>query len=994
MIAFISKVITPVATSGDADVDPIITDLTTGQSLENNTVVVISGSSVSLVCNVDPPRRPPFWRLTRANGVQQYFTANHTDSVFTVTSSLNSSHLVGQYEPSTANSLVGTYCCFSMDGDDLLLKCVTASNAPIKAPYNVHVKVGTFENVTEGESKAVVVPKGIPLTLTCSFPDDVHPAPVVRWTRDGVVLDEDSTSLVLQDPNGGMYSCSVSNQVESASSGNVTLLLKGSLNVSVEPSLSILTPTHPTTNLSCVTDNPFHQSLSFKWRTRGSSHVISTRSYLYLEGDVQPGDYQCTVEGSLGAAASDTSEVIVVQKAFLQLVIEDIPNCGYVHAPSIDVLRSSVSNTLVQAVNRHCSCGFTSSNILSNSFKCYPDGYRHAVYRAEVMINATAQFNTDILLDHVQRWVTTGASVVAGERRYAVSTLCPVGIASLDEELCDLDRPTTFTITDNMIYSFLIGIGFALIILIALILIFCCLIKCRYYVLSKKQRKKKEKNSKPIIELIQHTGLEPPEPLDPTLSIRTNTSWSSVLRDKAPSRQNLAGSRESIRSDTDEVIQARSDLSRNKNKYRHQSGGDSPDSGLILHANGTRGSVIGSTQSLPNKPTNESTPAYHQNEEGGDFNLGITPSLEELVDELHPPSSMEVSSEPNVINYPYYPAPVSRSLQRLDKNFGDVPVSSPASPQVISRGQVKSETLNMTATDEMLKLIEEVRAARAAFQQILDRTPEGSPVLSRNSLRTQSFREPGSHPGRDMGNYRGSDPNMKQLRATRTGSGTGIRPGVTIDGSNASMNAYWIEKLRAAKLRQGGSSPLPPVEPSGSPNQSYRKGVQSMYDDTQYDQLEPRSQGNIPRKNGIAGVSPLAKNNQVASPNNLSHSQEFFPPPPPPATAFSQEGQVAGGPVFVPVPVPPAAMSQSVSSSSFDAPLPPPPPPVPGEVPPPVPKKPKKSTRPLSHSGVDRFELNQASLKDGLGRLRPSNGDVNREISRGGSLRGLSNSYN
>ena len=95
------------------------------------------------------------------------------------------------------------------------------------APYNVHVKVGTFENVTEGESKAVVVPKGIPLTLTCSFPDDVHPAPVVRWTRDGVVLDEDSTSLVLQDPNGGMYSCSVSNQVESASSGNVTLLLKG-----------------------------------------------------------------------------------------------------------------------------------------------------------------------------------------------------------------------------------------------------------------------------------------------------------------------------------------------------------------------------------------------------------------------------------------------------------------------------------------------------------------------------------------------------------------------------------------------------------------------------------------------------------------------------------------------------------------------------------------------------------------------------------------------
>ena len=189
---------------------------------------------------------------------------------------------------------------------------------------------------------------------------------------------------------------------------------------------------------------------------------------------------------------------------------------------------------------------------------------------------------------------------------------------------------------------------------------------------------------------------------------------------------------------------------------------------------------------------------------------------------------------------------------------------------------------------------------------------------------------------------------MKQLRATRTGSGTGIRPGVTIDGSNASMNAYWIEKLRAAKLRQGGSSPLPPVEPSGSPNQSYRKGVQSMYDDTQYDQLEPRLQGNVPRKNGIAGVSPLAKNNQVASPNNLSHSQD------PSASSRHRFQPRRTGSRWSHVCACSCTTSCSVSVSVFlflrCSPSSPPPPPVPGEVPPPVPKEPKN---PPTHSPTE-----------------------------------------
>ena len=147
-------------------------------------------------------------------------------------------------------------------------------------------------------------------------------------------------------------------------------------------------------------------------------------------------------------------------------------------APKIDILQSSVRSTLVDVIEQDCKCNFTLGNIITESFNCYPDGYRHAVYRAEIAINAT---NSDVsmatVLNDLEMWINSGGSVKAGGRRYEISTRCEVRVESLHEDLCSLDRPTLFTITDNMLYSFLIGIGLAVIGLSILIIAVCCLIR-------------------------------------------------------------------------------------------------------------------------------------------------------------------------------------------------------------------------------------------------------------------------------------------------------------------------------------------------------------------------------------------------------------------------------------------------------------------------------------------------------------------------------------
>lgn len=463
-----------------------------------------------------------------------------------------------------------------------------------------------------------------------------------------------------------------------------------------------------------------------------------------------------------------------------------------------------------------------------------------------------------------------------------------------------------------------------------------CYFRCRHVSQMRKERKRlNAPERRPMIELVNMQVTQPPEPLDPALSVRTNTSWSSVTKDQVALRNSLSGSRESIQSDAVEVINAAREMSQGR---RLQDVDISPDSGLMP----SNRCAHGSTHSLPQKCTpTGSTHSLHDSSGG----RGMSASLEELADNLHHPT-LESAAD----GY-YYP--VSHSLQHLTD--GDRPSSLPNSPHNRARNQIKSEHFNTTATDEMLQLIEEVRAAKDAFQKILDNTPEGSPIMGRSAERTphrtQSFREQVPYHRGNQGELRSSDPSLQPVTVRRTHSGGSRSNAPPVDGSNASMNAYWAERLRVSQAKRNGA----PESPS-----MHRRNR------AEYDSLEPRTPPIATSRlrhrsdRGAYQVSPLAKTQFGVSPSDLTG--DCFPLPPPP-TETLRNGQIPGGPVFVPVPMAPTAapvfaqhMHGGLSSSQpalhtaggvpLNPPPPPPPPPLPSSIPPIIPPKMRRGASP------------------------------------------------
>ena len=463
----------------------------------------------------------------------------------------------------------------------------------------------------------------------------------------------------------------------------------------------------------------------------------------------------------------------------------------------------------------------------------------------------------------------------------------------------------------------------------------------------KERRRRNAPDRRPMIELVNVRGGHPPEPVDPTLSVRTTTSWSSGIKDQAVSKNSLSGSHESIRSEADEVILAAREMS--QGKLRHNVVDRSPDSGLTPSNNYPHGS----THSLPQRCTPSGSTHSLNNGYGSG---GMSASLEELADNLHQPT-LESAAD----GY-YYP--VSRSLQHISDCAR--PTGSPGSQRVMPRAGPKSEHFSPAATDEMLKLIEEVRAAKEAFQQILEHSPQGSPImgrpLERTPHRTQSFREPAAYRRGNQGEQlRSSDPSFQPMPVRRTNSGGSKNdpPPDSVDGSTSSMNAFWAEKLRSSQAKHN--------VPADSPPMHHRVRCDSGGD---YDSLEPRTQPvHVSRvrhrgdRNGPQVMSPLAKNQFGVSPHDVSG--DSFPPPPLPAEALGSEGQMAGGPVFVPGPMAPTAAplmpAYTGLSSSQPAlntagkghpnpPPPPPPPPLPASsIPPIIPPKVRRGINPNPH---------------------------------------------
>lgn len=127
--------------------DPVIRDVFSGATLENNSFVNPSpNNTIELRCEVDTLRGQPHWVFFAANQSQEVVRIKSTSDRFVLEENANYSILHSKTGSSTA-SLEGLLCCLASDGsdsEDFFAKCVQLTTKPLKGESTCSSHSNTF----------------------------------------------------------------------------------------------------------------------------------------------------------------------------------------------------------------------------------------------------------------------------------------------------------------------------------------------------------------------------------------------------------------------------------------------------------------------------------------------------------------------------------------------------------------------------------------------------------------------------------------------------------------------------------------------------------------------------------------------------------------------------------------------------------------------------------------------------------------------------------
>ena len=94
----------------------------------------------------------------------------------------------------------------------------------------------------------------------------------------------------------------------------------------------------------------------------------------------------------------------------------------------------AIKEALMQAINKHCNCGFQKSAIDDGEFSCQTM-IGHVVYRSK--INGTSDIRTaNEFLAYIEDWITSEGTFLLDVFRLRVSTSCPLRIQSVHQPEC------------------------------------------------------------------------------------------------------------------------------------------------------------------------------------------------------------------------------------------------------------------------------------------------------------------------------------------------------------------------------------------------------------------------------------------------------------------------------------------------------------------------------------------------------------------------------
>ncbi len=97
-----------------------------------------------------------------------------------------------------------------------------------------------------------------------------------------------------------------------------------------------------------------------------------------------------------------------------------------------------MSEALSVNIEERCQCGFSVSNILNPSFRCFPESENAVTYRTEV--SSTVSTSPSQIVNHIEDWLTDGGLVTFDFITISIDSSCEVLLQSFTDPECNKAR--------------------------------------------------------------------------------------------------------------------------------------------------------------------------------------------------------------------------------------------------------------------------------------------------------------------------------------------------------------------------------------------------------------------------------------------------------------------------------------------------------------------------------------------------------------------------
>ena len=143
-----------------------------------------------------------------------------------------------------------------------------------------------------------------------------------------------------------------------------------------------------------------------------------------------------------------------------------------------------IKEEIVKQVLMHCSCEFTTSNIISDTFSCRGSQGEFGdtvVYRANITMQVPISItDANDIVTYINQWVQNEPPVAVKGITLALDADCPTMLDSFDSDDCVIEESSNQTSSSPLPFGIIIGASAAAVVVVVLIVVIIILLYCRH----------------------------------------------------------------------------------------------------------------------------------------------------------------------------------------------------------------------------------------------------------------------------------------------------------------------------------------------------------------------------------------------------------------------------------------------------------------------------------------------------------------------------------